>query len=200
MPPFLLSWAYPAASRMGWLTTTFANPKVCEAMGLAYLFRGNGAIFTPGFGRLTDQLRRQGLWAEDLTCNGLNWARQQIIKTHNNHPIVLIGHSCGGRRCLNLAAHLETIGIAVELLICIDVAFPPPVPANVHRAIHLYRSRWRLYPARPLIPSQGNVHQIDNIDLDQPTTPFPGTGLNHFNITASELLQQWIIDKVRSVL
>jgi len=200
MPPFLLSWAYPAASRMGWITTKAANPSPSDARGAAYLFRGNGTIFTPGFGRLTDQLRSQGLWAEDLTCNGLAWARHQIIKAPNDRPIILIGHSCGGRSCLKLAALLEAVGVTIDLLICIDVAFTSPVPANVRRAVHLYRSCWRLYPARPLVPCPGNVSPIDNIDLDQPSAPFPGAGLNHFNITSSELLQRWIVGEVSNSL
>ena len=204
MPPFLLSWAYPAVSRMGWLSTMVANPSPSDARGVAYLFRGNGTIFTPGFGRLTDQLRSQGLWAEDLTCNGLTWARQQIIKAPNDRPIslpiILIGHSCGGRSCLKLAALLEAVGVAIDLLICIDVAFTTPVPANVRRAVHLYRSCWRLYPARPLVPCPGNVSPMDNIDLDHPAAPFPGTGLNHFNITNSESLQRWIVREVKNTL
>lgn len=200
VPPLLLSWVFPAAARMGWLTTTVNNRSVGDAHGLAYLFRGNGTIFTPGFGRLTDSLRIQGLWTEDLTCNGLPWVKQHVMKEHGTRPIILMGHSCGGRRCLQLAALLEAVGIPIDLLICIDVAFTPPVPANVRRAVHLYRSRWRFYPARPLVPCPGGTSQIDNIDLDQPTAPFPGTWLNHFNITGSESLQLWIKHEVTQLM
>lgn len=200
LPPAILSWAYPAAARVGWLTTTVPNPSLKAAHGLAYLFRGNGAIFTPGFGRLTDQLRSVGLWTEDLTCNGVPWVKQHIMKEHGSRPIILIGHSCGGRRCLQLAALLEATGISIDLLICIDVALPPTVPTNARRAVHLYRSRWRLYPARPLLPCPGGSSQIDNIDLDQPRAPFPGTWLNHLNITGSEALQLWINHEVTLLL
>jgi len=199
MPPLLLSWAFPAAARMGWLTTTVPNPTTCNGSGLAYLFRGNGTLFTPGFGRLTDQLRRQYLWAEDLTCNGINWAYRHLIKTPVNGPIILIGHSRGGRRLLKLATFLEQAGITVDLLFCIDVAFPPPVPANVRRAVHLYRSRWRLYPARPLVACPDSSSEIENIDLDQQDAPFPGTWLNHFNITGNEPLHQWIGNAVKQL-
>ncbi|MFT3881007.1 MAG: alpha/beta hydrolase [Gemmatales bacterium] len=200
IPPFLLSWAFPVAARMGWLTTTVTNPSLPAAHGLAYLFRGNGTIFTPGYGRLTDQLRGQGLWAEDLTCNGLSWAMRHVTKNHGSRPIILIGHSCGGRRCLRLATLLESVGISIDLLICIDVAFTQPVPTNVRKAIHLYRSQWRFYPARPLIPATGIASLIENIDLDQPHAPFPGTWLNHFNITGNEALQRWIINEVTQLL
>lgn len=185
---------------MGWLTTTVTNRSFGDVQGLAYLFRGNGTIFTPGFGRLTDQLRTQGLWAEDLTCNGLPWVKQHLMKEHGGGPIILIGHSCGGRRCLQLAALLEAVGITIDLLICIDVAFTPKVPINVRRAVHLYRSRWRFYPARPLVPCPGGISQIDNIDLDQPDAPFPGTWLNHLNITGSQALQLWINHEVTQLL
>lgn len=200
LPPLLLSWVYPAAARVGWLTTTVTNPCLRDAQGLVYLFRGNGTVFTPGFGRLTDRLRIQGLWAEDLTCNGLPWARQHLMKEDGSRPLILIGHSCGGRRCLQLAALLEAAGISLDLLICIDVAFTPTVPTNVRRAVHLYRSRWRIYPARPLVPCPGGTSQIDNIDLDQPHPPFPGTWLHHLNITGSDALQLWIKREVTQLV
>lgn len=200
LPPLLLSWAFPAAARVGWMTTTVPNPPPDHANGLAFLFRGNGTVFTPGFGRLTDQLRSQGLWTEDMTCNGLPWAKRYLMKQQRHRPIILIGHSCGGRRSLQLAALLEAAAITVDLVICIDVAFTPTVPANVRRAVHLYRSRWRFYPARPLVPCPGITLPIDNIDLDQPDAPFPGTWLHHLNITGNQALQSWIMQEVTRLL
>jgi thioesterase domain-containing protein len=114
-------------------------------------------------------------------------------------PIILAGHSRGGRRALLAASRLQQAGIAVEMLICIDVAFPPVVPGNVRRAVHLYRSRWRLYPARPLQPALDFTGAIENIDLDQPDSPIQQHWLHHLNITGSEKVQDWVVREITAL-
>ena len=59
---------------------------------------------------------------------------------------------------VHLAAFEKPLGIAVRLVVCMDVAFPPAVPANVERAIHLYRTRQRIYPARALKGMDGATY------------------------------------------
>jgi hypothetical protein len=91
---------------------------------------------------------------------------------------------------------LERLGITVDLLICVDVAGPFPVPGNVRHAVHLYRSRWRLYPARPLRPAPGSGAVIENIDLDAADSPIRARWLHHLNITARRAVQDWIVARV----
>jgi pimeloyl-ACP methyl ester carboxylesterase len=195
-----LSWLFPSVARMGWLTAHTPNPPVGQAWCAAYLFRGNGAVFTPGFGRLCSRLRAAGVWAEDLRCVGDQWACRHLIRQRAEGrlcgPVVLIGHSRGGRRALSAASWLEHVGVSVDLLVCVDVAFPPLVPANVRRAIHVYRSRWRVYRPGLLRAISGAATLVENIDLDQPKAPIPGQGLHHLNITASPALQEWIANQV----
>jgi pimeloyl-ACP methyl ester carboxylesterase len=170
---------------------------------VTYLFRGNGAIFTPGFGRLCSRLRTAGVWAEDLRCVGDQWACRHLLEQREERrlcgPVVLIGHSRGGRRALHAAAWLAHAGVTVDLLVCVDVAFPPLVAANVRRAVHIYRSQWRVYRPGPLRQSPGATGQVENIDLDQLGAPFPGKGLHHLNITGSPALQDWIVDQIRTL-
>jgi pimeloyl-ACP methyl ester carboxylesterase len=195
-----ITWLFPSAARLGWLTSTISNPTLSEARAIAFLFRGNGAVFTPGFGRLCDRLRAAGIWAEDLRCVGDRWMCRHLanVRAHEKciAPVALIGHSRGGRRALAAAVQLEQIGVDVDLLVCIDVAFSPPVPANVRHAVHLFRSNWRLYPARPLRPLIVGTGRIENVDLDHPSAPFPGHGLHHLNITACPALTAWIANRV----
>lgn len=198
-----VSWLLPASTRMGWATTKIANPAMTASTPVAYLFRGNGAVFTPGFGRLCDRLRSLGIWAEDLRCTGDRWAVQHLTRQRAQGkllgPIALLGHSRGGRRALVAARLLANAGIDVDLVICLDVAFPPIVPAYVRRAIHLYRSQWRIYPARPLRASAESRTAIDNIDLDATNAPFSGQGLHHLNITASAALHDWVVNEIGEV-
>ena len=59
--------------------------------------------------------------------------------SHLQGPIILVGHSCGGRYALFTVQQLARWNIPVALLVCIDVAIPFTVAANVKRAIHIYR-------------------------------------------------------------
>jgi pimeloyl-ACP methyl ester carboxylesterase len=199
-----VTWLFPAAARLGWATTTVPNPPEGDARAAAYLLRGNGAVFSPGFGRLCDRLRAAGVWAEDLRCVGDRWACRHLVGHRAAGrlagPVVLVGHSRGGRRALAAAARLGRAGVAVDLLVCVDVAFPPPVPGNVRRAVHLYRSGWRAYPARPLRPAPGACGRLENIDLDGPGSPVPGRGLHHLNITASPALQAWVAGQIEGLV
>jgi hypothetical protein len=90
--------------------------------------------------------------------------------------------------------------VTIDLVVCVDVAWPYEVSGNVRRAIHLYRSRRRLYPARPLWAAPGSNAVIENLDLDGPAAPVPGQGLHHLNITASLAIQSYIGRRVMEVV
>jgi hypothetical protein len=145
-------------------------------------------------------LRQAGIWAEDLRCVGDLWLRRHLANKQTagllHCPIVLVGHSCGGRSALYAARRLEQLGLAIDLLICLDVAWPFEVAGNVRRAVHLYRSRCRLYPARPLRAAPGSPAVVENVDLDAPDSPVPGHGLHHLNITASPAVQEYVVGRV----
>ena len=199
-----LSWLFPPTTRLGWVTAQIPNPPAAQAWCVAYLFRGNGAVFTPGFGRLCSRLRAAGVWTEDLRCVGDQWACHHLLEQRAEGrlcgPVVLIGHSRGGRRALAAAAWLAQVGVTVDLILCVDVAFPPLVPANVRRAIHIYRTRWRVYRTGALQQSANATGLVENIDLDQAGAPFPGQGLHHLNITGSLALQDLIVREIRALV
>ena len=193
-------WPFTFGVRLGWATTTVPYPPLHRARGRAYLLRGQSMVFSRGFGLLCDRLRTAGIWAEDLRCVGDRWVRQQLWTDHRTGnlrgPLILIGHSCGGRHATFTAQALAPLGITVDLLVCLDVAWPYGVPSNVRRAVHLFRSRQRLYPARPLFPMPGSTSRIENIDLDAADSPVPGRGVHHLNMTAQPTIQDWIVKQV----
>jgi hypothetical protein len=195
-----LSWPFCFGVRLGWATAAAANPDPAEACGRVYLLRGNAAVFSRGFGVLCDRLRRAGFWAEDLRCVGDRWVRRELIADHHagglRCPVILVGHSCGGRYALFTAQELALHEIPVELVICIDVAMPYEVSPNVRHAVHLYRTHRRIYPARPLHPSAGSTSEIANLDLDAPGSPISPAGLHHLNITANFAVQEWIFARI----
>src|SRR5262245_22869445 len=130
-----LTWPFCFGVRLGWASTRTPNPAMVRARGRAYLLRGNAVVFSHGLGVICGQLREAGLWAEDLRCVGDRWVRRHLIADQETGvlrgPIILIGHSCGGRYALFTAGELAKRGIEVELIVCIDVAIPFPVDVNV---------------------------------------------------------------------
>jgi hypothetical protein len=190
-------WPFPFGVRLGWATTRVPNPDAAHARGRVFLLRGHAVVFSRGFGALCDRLRRAGWWAEDLRCVGDRWARRQLRAHPIPHgPVVFVGHSCGGRYALHSARLLEPAGVSIDLVVCVDVAYPPPVAGNVRRAVHLYRSRRRLYPAGPLRPAPGSTARIDNLDLDAADSPLDPLGLHHLNITASPAVADLVLARV----
>jgi hypothetical protein len=195
-----MTWPFCFGVRLGWASATLPNPDLRLARGRAYLLRGNAAAFSRGFGAICDRLRHAGLWTEDLRCVGDRWLRRHLLADQQagnlRGPVILVGHSCGARYALFTAQELARYGIAIELLVCIDVAMPYAVAGNVRHAVNLYRSQRRIYPARPLRAAPGSAAHIINVDLDGPNAPFQATGLHHLNITASPAVQDWVVARV----
>ncbi len=195
-----LTWPFCFGVRLGWATARTPNPSPQQARGRVYLLRGQTAVFSRGFGVLCARFRQAGLWAEDLRCVGDRWVRRHLRNDQEQGrllgPVILVGHSCGGRYALFTARELARWGIRVELIVCIDVAMPYPVALNVGHAVHLYRSRRRLYPARPLQAEPDSAARVTNLDLDAPGSPIAPLGLHHLNITASPAVQNWVVQRV----
>jgi hypothetical protein len=185
------TWPFPFLVRLGWLSAGVSNPPADEARGRVFLLRGNGIVFSGGLGVLCGRLRRAGFWAEDLRCVGDRWLcrRLRAEPRREGSPVVFVGHSCGGRYALHAAGELERACMIVDLVVCVDVAWASPVPANVRRAVHLFRTGPRLYPARPLVPASGSAALIENIDVGVP-------GLHHCNITDHPAVQDLILRHV----
>jgi hypothetical protein len=111
-------------------------------------------------------------------------------------PVVFVGHSCGGRYSLYAARKLQTLGIGVDLLVCLDVALPPAVPENVKKAVNIYLTRRRLYPAWPLRAACAASTVVENIDLSTGEWPVKATWLNHLNIINSPGVQALVLKHI----
>ncbi len=190
----------PPLVRLGWLTSRIPNPGAASRAGRVYFFRGQAIFFSRGFGRMCEALRREGVWAEDLRCRGEWWACRHLLAEPPAEPVVLVGHSCGGRSALFAADRLRKSGVTVDLLVCLDVTLPPPVPANVRRAVNLYLSGWRLYPAGRLRPAPGAAPRIDNVDVSAPDSPITAGWLCHVTFTDSAAVQDFVVRKILDVV
>jgi hypothetical protein len=198
------TWPFPFGVRLGWASTRTPNPDRHSAPGRIYLLRGNAVVFSRGLGLLCGQLRRSGFWAEDLRCVGDLWLVRHLAADQRSGrlrgPVVLVGHSCGGRYALYAAHELHALGIAIDLIVTLDVALPPDVPSNVKRAVNLYRSRGRLYPARPLRPAPGSAAVVENIDLSAADSPEKAWWLNHLTMTDSARVRALVLARIREAI
>jgi pimeloyl-ACP methyl ester carboxylesterase len=175
-------------------------PRPNRYPGRVYLIRGQGWGFSPGWRKLRDRLREAGARADDISDLAAGGAVAELLADHQagrlTGPIVFVGHSRGGRQSLAAAERLGRAGVAVDLVLTADVAFPPAVPGGVQRAVNLYLTHTRLYPARPLRPVPGNEPIIENIDLG----PAGAKGLNHLNITSNSALQDYLFARIMEVV
>lgn len=196
-------WPIPFGGRLGWATAGAANPERRPGQPRVFLLRGSGMVFSPEYGTLCTRLRRAGLWTEDLRSVGDHWLCQWLIAEERagrrQGPIVLVGHSRGGRHILYAARELEKAGVTVDLLVSIDVAMPPEVPGNVKQALNVYLSDHRVYPAGTLVRARGSAAHVENVDLSAPGSPIDGHGLNHINITANAAVQELVVERILQV-
>jgi pimeloyl-ACP methyl ester carboxylesterase len=146
-----LFWQVPLGSRLGWVTSSAPNPTPRQTRAQVFLLRGTGTLFTPGFGDLCTRLRQNNIWTEDLGSVGESWIIKHLQDERKagrlTGPIILVGHSRGGRHIIDAAHELQKSGISIDLLICIDVAAPTTVPGNVRQSTPPRYSRPR--PAPP---------------------------------------------------
>jgi len=110
-----------------------------------YLFRGAlGPIFSRGMDGLAEKIERAGVKADVYEFTICSLIAAAAIERYRKDPapIVLIGHSMGGRCALQFAEALQAVGISVALVVTIDPAhMSPDVPLNVERFINIFLSK-----------------------------------------------------------
>ncbi len=113
--------------------------------GRVYLFRGAlGPIFSTGMDRLAEKIVRAGIPANTYEFTICPLIASMAIEKYRQDPapIILIGHSMGGRCALQFSEKLKDEGIPVSLVVTIDPAhLSPEVPDNVERFINIFLSK-----------------------------------------------------------
>lgn len=160
-----------------------------------YLFRGAlGLIFSRGMDKLATQIQRIGATAnvyEFTVCSLISSTAIEEYKS-NPFPIILMGHSMGGRCALQFAERLKDEGIPVELVVTIDPAhLSPSVPTNVARFINIFLSKDWL-GGGDIKPVEGFKGHYASYDLQQ-------HGELHVNIDKVDDIHQQIAAKVAEV-
>ena len=121
------------------------QPAPIVPRGRVYLFRGAlGPIFSTGMDRLAEKIVRAGFPADTYEFTVCPMVASHAISQYREdpQPIILIGHSMGGRCALEFSEKLQEEGIPVSLVVTIDPAhLSPSVPTNVERFINIFLSK-----------------------------------------------------------
>jgi hypothetical protein len=170
-----------------------SEPSPVQPAGRVYLFRGAlGLIFSRGMDRLAEKLERANITAnvyEFTVCQLVIGAAIEVYR-QDPAPIILIGHSMGGRCALQFAEKLNDEGIPVSLIVTIDPAhLSPDVPRNVERFINIFLSKDALGGGdiKPAQDFHGHYASYDMAKHDE---------ILHITIDKMDLIHQQLVAKI----
>jgi hypothetical protein len=170
-----------------------SEPSPVQSRARVYLFRGAmGLIFSRGMDRLAEKLKRANVTAnvyEFTVCQLVTGAAIESYR-QDPAPIVLVGHSMGGRCALQFAEKLNDEGIPVSLVVTIDPAhLSPDVPRNVERFINIFLSKDVLGGGdiKPAQDFHGHYASYDMAKHDE---------ISHITIDKMDLIHQQLVAKI----
>ncbi len=173
----------------------------------AYCLRGLIDVYSLGLNHLADRLMIEGIDAQVL--NHMLWpvVAESILADSDAgtlvHPIVLVGHSYGSDDSIRIAEYLQPFGIEIDLIILLDATFPPPVPDNVGRCLHLYQpTSWGdtapdIFPGNPVYAAPGNTRtDLSNRRIDSESFGDRAIEIHHFNVDSSLLIHDLVMEEI----
>lgn len=170
-----------------------AEPSSIVPRGRAYIFRGAlGPIFSRGMDSLTEKIQRAGITANvyEFTICSLISAKAIEDYRQDPAPIILIGHSMGGRCALLFSETLQAENIPVSLVVTIDPAhMSPSVPPNVERFINIFLSK-DVLGGGDIKPTQGFPGHYASYDLAQHDE------VSHITIDKVDAIHQQLVAKI----
>ena len=192
IPPIKQTAAH-AADAPSALQPQAAEPSPMLPRGRAYLFRGAmGLIFSRGMDRLTEKIERAGITANVYEFTVCDLVAGAAIETYKQDPapIILIGHSMGGRCALQFSEKLRDEGIPVSLVVTVDPAhLSPDVPLNVERFINIFLSK-DVLGGGDIKPTQGFKGHYASYDMAQHDE------VSHITIDKMDDIHQQLVAKI----
>lgn len=158
------------------------------------VLRGVFEVFSLGMNDLAKKLRCRGYDAKSTS-----WTMAlHEAKCCDQRPLVVVGHSLGGRMCGWVPRKLRKCGKRVPLIIIVDANLVLRIPSNVDRCLHLHVTNpVGIFHGRPVRGESTNTDVVNwDISRGQPST-FKG-GVNHFNIDATDWVHQIIINEIEA--
>ncbi len=170
-----------------------------DAPGRVLIFRGVLNVFSLGLDDMAGDLQRKG-YDVSIIPPSLGFVpavhlREKYLADPQRRPLILIGHSMGGRMCLAVAKWLQKDNIPVELVLVLDANPNAKVPSNVKRCVNLYvTNALGIFHGSPLVPEDPRTPVL-NIDVTRVKRPDWAWPVDHFNIDDSVWMRQVAINE-----
>ncbi len=178
---------------VGWNSDAFAQEHANRSRpkGDIVLVRGGFNIFSEGLDSIAGELARRGIAARLYRHRQGSQIVSSILENqrrYGQHPIILIGHSWGANRILNVARILNKHGLKVRYMVTIAATDPIPASRNIQKLTNYYfkYNGW----GEPVEAVAGFPGSLTNIDMS--TT----AEVHHFNVDEYPQLQSQIINNV----
>jgi hypothetical protein len=156
------------------------------------VLRGVFEIFSLGMNDLTRKLVRHGYDAKVTS-----WSMALLkVNCDDQRPLVIIGHSLGGRMCGWTSRKMMRCGQRVPLIIIVDANLFQSIPRNVDKCLNLYvTNKLGVFHGSP-VHGETPSTQIVNWDVSRGQPSMFVGGINHFNIDATAWIHEIIIKEL----
>jgi len=178
--------------------------------GRVVLFRGLWDVFSLGLDDLGEKAASEGYDVQIARSH--TWPDAAASETtarlasSTNGPLIVGGHSYGADNAIRYCRLLEEEGLEVDLLLLLDATTPPPIPPNVTRCVHYYRTTILgslapfIFAGNPVEPAEGNSRtEIVNALLTPDLLGLASNSVGHFNIDASDDVHDLCLREINRV-
>ncbi|QDU95898.1 alpha/beta fold hydrolase [Lignipirellula cremea] len=172
--------------------------------GKVLIFRGIFTVFSLGLDELTGDLQNAGYDAQiappSMGVIPAATLREEYLAMADRGPIVLVGHSMGGRLCLHVARWYQQAGIPVKLIVILDSNPLTTVPSNVERCVNLYvTNSLGVFHGSPVRGDDPRT-PIFNIDVSKIPKPQQSWSVDHFNIDDSHWMHAVVRQEIAQAM
>ncbi len=185
---------------IGISATVSANATSGYRPGRILIIRGIFTVFSFGLDDLACKLSQRGYRVDvappELALIAAHTIEQECRNDPSMGPLVIIGHSMGGRFCCSIPWMWREKGIPVKLVVILDSNPNTAVADNVERCVNLYvTNNLGVFHGR-VVSAVSRRTDLVNLDMTKVPRPSGVPAVNHFNIDDSDWIHGLIIEEV----
>lgn len=176
------------------------NEPPCQRPGRILVIRGVLNVFSFGMDSLACKLSQRG-YRVDVAPPSMAVVAAAAIQRDcrsdpSSGPLVIIGHSLGGRFCCSIPWKWRDAGMPVKLLVILDSNPQTAVADNVERCVNLYvTNSLGLFHGHDVWAVDPHT-QLVNLDMTKVARPPGVPTVDHFTIDDSPWIHELVIEEV----
>ena len=180
------------------------QPACVRRPGRILIIRGIFNVFSLGMDTLACRLKELGYRVDVTPPSMATIVARQIENDYrrdpNSGPLVIIGHSMGGRYCCSIPWEWRRRGIPVRLVVILDSNPDVPVADNVQRCVNLYvTNNLGIFHGRPVWGVSPHSDLV-NTDVTRLRRPAGVPPIDHFNIDDLAWIHAMVVREVQAAL